>query len=317
MGHFGADCEAMIPDLTERERRRELTVIDGGTGTELRRRGFPVRDDVWTALAAVTHYPLLRDIHADFLRAGADVITANTFATTRFVLEGAGLAALHERLNRRSVAAALEARAAVGRAARVAGSLSCLPPAFDVARYPPAAVEARDYHALADLLADAGCDLLVLEMMQDTVHAPRACAAARASGLPFWLGVSARLEGDRLVAYDLPDVPLEASLDALLPYEPAAVCIMHTPLDAVLPALDLLRTRWPGPLGAYPELGVRPGFGPGANPEPRPDTFSPFSRPDTLLVAEARGWVAAGATIVGGCCGTTPADIRGLAELRG
>ncbi len=278
-----------------------ITVIDGGTGSELRRRGFPMRPDVWSALAGSTHYELLRDVHASYLAAGADVITTNTFATTRFVLDAAGLGERFEEINARTVAAAHEARDAEARSIAIAGSLSCLPPAFDVARYPPPAAEARAYAELAELLAAAGVDLLVLEMMQETEHAVRACEAARATGLPFWLGVSCRLRADRLVAYDFPDVPLERCLEALLPYEPAAVCVMHTPLDAVVPALELVRSLWSGPLGAYPEL---PAGARGATVPPHE------------LAAAAEAWLTAGATIVGGCCGATPAHIRALSRLR-
>jgi len=75
-------------------------VLDGGTGSELRRRGMALEGTDWSALAPLTHYDLLRAIHADYIDAGADVITTNTFATTRFVLEAAGHAAdgLHETL---------------------------------------------------------------------------------------------------------------------------------------------------------------------------------------------------------------------------
>ena len=65
-------------------------VLDGGTGTELRRRGMNLGQTTWSALASLTHYELLRAIHADYIAAGADVITTNTFATTRFVLAAAG-----------------------------------------------------------------------------------------------------------------------------------------------------------------------------------------------------------------------------------
>jgi S-methylmethionine-dependent homocysteine/selenocysteine methylase len=76
---------------------------DGGTGSELRRRGFALRPDVWSALASIEAPDLLRAIHADYIAAGADLITTNTFATSRFVLDGAGLGARFETHNRRAV----------------------------------------------------------------------------------------------------------------------------------------------------------------------------------------------------------------------
>ncbi|HEY8520159.1 MAG TPA: homocysteine S-methyltransferase family protein [Gammaproteobacteria bacterium] len=290
----------------ERLARGEIVLLDGGTGSELRRRGFPMRDDVWAALASVTHYDLLRAVHEDYLRAGADAIVANTFAGTRFVLAAGGLAGRFEEITRRAVAAAMEARAAAGRPAAVAGSLSCLPPCFDPNRYPEPAAEARAYRELAELLAACGVDAIALEMLEDTRHAALACEAARATGLPFWLGVSCRLERGRLVAFDFPDVTLEECLDALLPYEPAVVNVMHTPPEAVVPALELIRSRWQGALGAYPELGSAPG----------PAAGGPALPPDELAAA-ACAWVDAGARLIGGCCGTTPAHIAALhAALR-
>lgn len=275
-------------------------LLDGGTGTELRRRGMPLSGAAWSGLASLTHYELLVAIHADYVAAGADVVTTNTFATTRFVLDGAGHGDKFAAINARAVAAAREARDTSGRDVAIAGSLSCLPPRFDVHAYPDERAESAAYLELAETLAEAGVDLLILEMMQETRHAPLACAAARVVGLPWWLGVSCRLgAGGELVGFDFPLVSLATCLDVLLPLAPAAVAVMHSPLTAVVPALQALRTRWPGPLGAYPEIGAGRGsaIGPGE------------------LAVEAREWLEAGARIVGGCCGTTPEHIRALGRI--
>jgi S-methylmethionine-dependent homocysteine/selenocysteine methylase len=276
-------------------------VLDGGTGTELRRRGVPLSDSAWSALAAVTDFELLRTIHSDFIAAGADIITTNTFATTRFVLEAAGQRDDFAKINARAVAAAREARDGSGREVAIAGSISCLPPHFDAHAYPDERTEAAAYRELAETLAEAGVDLLALEMLQETRHAPLACEAAHAVGLPVWLGVSCRLgAGTALVGYDFPLVPLADCLDALLPFAPAAVNVMHSPIAAIEPALRVVRARWDGPLGAYPEIGD-------GTPH-APHSVSPAD-----LAAHARTWVASGARIVGGCCGTTPEHIRALA----
>jgi homocysteine S-methyltransferase len=275
-------------------------LLDGGTGTELRRRGMALSDAAWSGLASLTHYDLLVAIHADYIAAGADVVTANTFATTRFVLDAAGHGNEFAAINARAVAAAREARDRSGRTVAIAGSLSCLPPCFDAHAYPDERAESAAYLELAETLAEAGVDLLILEMMQETRHAPLACAAARAVGLPWWLGVSCRPgAGGELVGFDFPLVPLATCLDALLPLEPVAIAVMHSPLTAVVPALTTMRTRWDGPLGAYPEIGD------GRGPTLASGDF----------VAEAREWLAAGARIVGGCCGTTAEHIRALGRL--
>jgi S-methylmethionine-dependent homocysteine/selenocysteine methylase len=281
--------------------------MDGGTGTELRRRGFPMRPDIWSALAALTHYPMLRSIHLEHIEAGADVITANTFATARFVLEEAGLGADFQAINRRSLEAAKEAREISGRNVAIAASLSCLPPRFDASGYPDLATERSAYIELAELFAAEGADLIALEMLQDTEHAPLACAAARDSGLPFWLGVSCRERNGELVAFDFPEQPLADVLDALLPFGPSVVTVMHSPRAAVLPALALVREHWDGLLGAYPAL---PGNGSIEN-----DVGEPIAPHE--LAALASQWLAHGARVMGGCCGTTPDYVRALKQAAG
>lgn len=276
--------------------------IDGGTGSELRRRGMALDAATWSALAPLTHYELLRGIHADYIAAGADIVTTSTFATTRFVLEAAGHGDDFAAVNARAVAAAREARDASARDVAIAGSISCLPPRFDAHAYPGEGDESAAYRELAETLAEAGADLLLLEMMQETRHAPLACAAARAVGLPVWLGVSCRAgAGGALVGFDFPLVPLTTTLDALLPFAPDAVAVMHSPVASVAPALHEIRARWRGPLGAYPTIGDGTATSHPVTPEE--------------LAEHARDWIAGGARIVGGCCGTEPSHIRALAAL--
>jgi S-methylmethionine-dependent homocysteine/selenocysteine methylase len=278
-------------------------VIDGGTGTELRRRGMALSRTTWSALASLTEFDLLRTIHSDYIDAGADVIITNTFATTRFVLEATGRRDDFTLINSQAVAAAREARDMSDREVAIAGSISCLPPRFDAHAYPDESTERAAYLELAETLAEAGVDLLALEMLQETRHAPLACEAARAVGLPVWLGVSCRLGASAtLVGFDFPLVPLAECLEALLPFAPAAVNVMHTPVTAIEPALQEVRARWPGPLGAYPEIGD-------GTPH-APHSVSPDS-----LATHAVGWLANGARIIGGCCGTTREHIRALAKL--
>jgi S-methylmethionine-dependent homocysteine/selenocysteine methylase len=88
----------------------------------------------------------------------------------------------------------------------------------------------------------------------------------------------------------------------VLEFAPDAIAIMHTPLDAMLPALELLQGRWQGPIGAYAEIPY---------PEDPDGDGSERLSPATYATA-ARNWVDAGAHIVGGCCGTTPEHIAAL-----
>jgi S-methylmethionine-dependent homocysteine/selenocysteine methylase len=294
----------MIPRLLNKTADGGVLVLDGGTGSELGRRGVRLDPDAWSAPATLTDFETLVGIHADFIDAGADIVTTNTFAASRFVLAAAGLEARATELVRRAVEAARLARERCGRDVAIAGSMSCLPPAFDTHRYPDERAERSAYAELAETLAAAGVDALLLEMMQETRHAPLACEAAHAVGLPVWLGVSCRRDpGGTLVGFDSPSVPLATCLETLLPWAPAAVAVMHSPLDALVPALAAVRQRWAGLLGAYPEIGDAASGTAAVTPED--------------LVREARAWLEAGARLLGGCCATTPAHVRALAARYG
>src|SRR5258708_223417 len=112
--------------LKERLAAGEAIILDGPTGTELQRRGAPMDPAAWCGPATLDNDRMLTEIHADYIHAGADVITANTFASSRLILAKAGLADRVREINERAVAAALRARdtAANGAAVVVAGSLS-------------------------------------------------------------------------------------------------------------------------------------------------------------------------------------------------
>lgn len=282
-------------------------ILDGATGSELQRRGVPVSRVVWTALASIEHYETLVSIHRDYVDAGADVITANTFATNRFMLAASDLDDRFIDLNSAAVAAAMDAARSSKRPVAVAGSISCLPPGFDTHAYPSPAEEIAGYNELAEALANLGVDLLLLEMMQDTRHARWALDAALRTGLPVWLGLSCRQDAgtNKLVAFDFPHSEFIEYADRLTAAGPTVVNIMHTPCTAVGPAMDALRSVWSGPVGAYPEVG----------------SFDPVSRRRTNqigpeeLVAHAVDWYRRGACVLGGCCGAAPEHIRALHNM--
>ena len=290
----------------EKLERGEVVLLDGGTGSELQRRGVPMNKAAWSGLAVHTHPGIVREVHEAYIEAGAEVIITNTFGTTRFVLEAAGLGREFENINRNAVRLAVEAREASGGHVAIAGSLSNLPPGMLARNYPLAEAELAGLRELGAILADNGADLIALEMMQDTRHAAWAMEAALATGLPVWLGVSCRRrpDGGGLVGFDLPDVAFATVLDTLIPMGPDAVNIMHCELDVVAPAMDMVAERWRGPVGVYPEVG---DFNP---PE---WVFDPDSTPEGF-VQQARDWAARGALLIGGCCGTTPEHIQALHE---
>jgi homocysteine S-methyltransferase len=293
--------------VDDRLARGEVVLLDGGMGTELEARGVPMDDDVWSGAANLTHADVVQAIHEDSIAAGADVVIANSFAAAPWALASAGLGDRVAEVNERAVEAALRARAASGRDdVLVAGSLSS---AEGIRSRPPSATELREgYAAQAVMLAEAGVDLFVLEMITSARHGVPALEAAFATGLPVWLGVSAAVAADgRVTAFERDDAPLDDLLRELLTPELAAVNVMHSEVTAVIPAAEVVRARWSGPIGAYPHVGdwTPPNW-----------VFHPIE-PDAYASAAAE-WVEHGVQIVGGCCGIAPVHIAAVkARLAG
>ncbi len=290
--------------------RGEILLLDGGTGTELERRGVPMDSAAWCGTAALEHQDAIRDLHEDYIRAGADAIITNTFATHRPLLEAAGLGDQVAVIVRRAVEAALEARERAGcPGVLVAGSMSTMPANNIQGGYPPDDEQMAAYREQCGLLAEAGVDLIALEMMQFHERAVLAFRAAKETGLPVWLGVSARKDPDTgaITPFNWPDESFEELLDTLIPLGPQVVHVMHSEIAAVPEAVAMVQERWDGPVGVYPESGyfTMPNW-----------NFVDVIDPADLL-EEARGWVAAGVQIVGGCCGLGPEHIRALGALRG
>ncbi len=301
-------------------------VLDGATGTEIARLGGRMNGAAWCAEANRTHPDIVRTVHEEYIRAGADVITANTFATSRHVLAGAGLDQETVAINRRAVELACEARvnAAAGRPVWVAGSISNMVAWIEGTvspdpRYLPTRdEEAANYREMADIFAEAGADILLLEMMSDIDRASLCLEAALATGLPVWVGVScSRLPDGSMIGWDIareehgrladdhePRVPLPLSeiVAGLTAQGGDVYGIMHSSIDATGPGLEVLRGLWSGPIMAYPETLLADPTSSGSTA-----TVNPLEFADAC-----RSWVDAGVQIIGGCCGTTIEHIHAL-----
>ena len=153
--------------LLQRLAAGHIAILDGPTGTEEQRRGAPINPGAWCGPATLGNDRLLVDIHRDYIEAGAEVVTANTFAASRLMLGAAGMPDKSEEIVTRAVAAARDARDASREDVVVAGSLSHMVPVargtavVDPAQLPSEAEMSDAFHALAYQLRDAGCELIM------------------------------------------------------------------------------------------------------------------------------------------------------------
>ncbi len=285
----------------------ETIVLDGATGTELEKRGATMNDASWCALATRTHPDVLHQIHADYIRAGADIITANTYASTLAMLEAAGEAEAFDELNRDAIRIARKARDEIAdRPVAIAGSISvsrAIEPGTDRIVTPDNISEKywrAKFSAKADILASEGVDLIMMEMMRDLDMSAWATEEAVKTGLPVWVGIACEKDKDgRLVGFGRHDVELKQIIDGLGGLGGQVMGLMHSTIDDTRDALPVFLDNWDGPLAVYPESGhfEMPSW-----------QFSDVIEPSVFARLTA-DWVKTGVQIVGGCCGIGPEHI--------
>lgn len=278
-----------------------ITLLDGATGTELSRRGQDTRLPLWSARPLADAPEAVVAVHRDYLGAGCDVLTACTFRTHERSLQRGRWAGRSAELNRRAVDCAREAvEAERAEGIRVAGSIAPLEDCFAPSLVPSDGELEREHGEQAESLAAAGADLLLVETMNTRREAEAAVTAARAAGLPTWCsfvtdGAGHLLSGEPLAdaARAVEDLGVEAALVNCLP-----VVDLLGDVGRLLAAVEV-------PAGGYGNIGHAHDVE-GWRVELM---LSP-----TEFAARSLECVAAGARIVGGCCGTQPEHLAELAE---
>ncbi len=288
-------------------------LLDGGMGRELSFRGVPVPPTIWSAAALLTHPVVVRTVHEEFIAAGADIVTANTYGIIRSDLAKEGIEERYAELNDLACRLACQARRRAGRPVAVAGSLPPLGGSFRPDRVGPFDRLVERYREQAGLLAPH-VDLLICETMSSAEEARAAATAACATGKPVWVAFtlhedrSGRLRSAQAVPQAvraLEGLPVSGFL---------ANCCAPESVTAAMPGLVRTGAPWVGgyanTFGPIPEDWTLDGHGETDGALPLRSDLDPDA-----YAEHARRWLFAGASVVGGCCGTRPAHIRRLRAL--
>ena len=301
--------------LSDRLKNREIILLDGGVSTEIQKRGVSMDEDVWSGIAHRTHPEITLQVHEDYIRSGSQVITANTYSTARHVLERINMGDQVRSLNEEAVQLARKARDnAAADEVWVAGSISSMAPFNNEEEVAVGESVESNYREIAEILAESGVDLLILEMMRETVNSILVIEAALSTGLPVWIGYSAMMADDgknvitwrwKNVKSKPPTGDFEELVKETVNLGIDAAGIMHSQVIDTEPALEVMSRHWHGPKLAYAETGALE----------KPDwNFKEICTPEKYSEV-LKNWVSShGVQIVGGCCGTGPEHIRILKE---
>jgi homocysteine S-methyltransferase len=284
----------------------KMVLCDGAMGTMLYARGVFINrcfDEL-----NLSQPELVRTVHAEYLQAGAEVVETNTFGANAFRLERYGLRDKVMQINLAGVKLARqcvdEIRDKQSTEAYVAGAMGPLgvriEPAGGVTADEARAAFAEQVRALAKGGPGVGADLLVLETMTSLAEAEQAIRAAKieAPELPVVVMVTVDEQGSCLDG-----ATAETAAKKLTEWGADAVgCNCSEGPGAVLDVIQRMQGVTTLPLAAMPNAGL-PKLVEGRNI---------YMASPEYMASFARKFVKAGATFVGGCCGTTPTHIRAM-----
>ena len=334
--------------LKSRLDRGEVIILDGAIGTELQAMGVPMDPAAWCGPGNYTHPSTVRQMHERYIKAGADVITTNTFNTLRPALEASGYSELVREVNVRAVDAAHDAiaRTAVDRPICIAGSISCRIPIRDRRTgtllggtgfgygASLSTAELRAYaEEQANILAESGVDLFLIEnLWADNESRAIAAESAKATGLPVWVAFTASVaedgqpvrmsfgsDRDYSTGIGMPlwteswrpvddTKSLADGVNEIASVGPDVLGVFHSRIAETTSALEVVLDEWSGPVIVYPDAG-------------RDDYLATWQdssvsneESEEELTREAATWVEMGAQVVGTCCGFGVDYTRSLRE---
>ena len=282
-------------------------LLDGGMGQELIRRGAEPSPAMWAAWALLHDPGLVAAVHADYVAAGVDVLTTNTYSTFADRLEPAGFGDRVDELTRLAGRLAREAADAADRDVVVAASLPPLRNSYNPA--PDAGYDELlgEYREMVGSLTDS-VDLFLPETMGALSEAQAAVDAAHESGLPVWISFTLQGSPGPHLLDGTSFAEAVASIDA------DAYLINCCSPEQIFDALPILRAATDRLVGVYANafhdmpLGWR-----GREGDPLPPGRTDMGTDRYAQVALE--WVELGADIVGGCCEIGPAHIARIRQV--
>jgi S-methylmethionine-dependent homocysteine/selenocysteine methylase len=291
----------MRPDEISRWLEAGPRVLDGAMGSELLSRGVKPAARLWGVGALLEEPGQVRAVHRDNAAAGAEALTTATFRVAPYSLRRVGLEERAAELAGLAVRLAREGAAAAGRSPVILGSQTTLEDCYRPDLTPPDATLREEHARTAAMLAASGADALLLETFNSIREARAAAEAAAATGLAVMIAFACRAGGSLLSGEDVRDAAAAVSIPGVV-----AVGVNCTALRDLVPALARVAEGTRLPLVAYANNAY--------SAEDARWLDAPPTGPDGYARC-MQAAVAAGARLVGGCCGTTPAHIAALAAM--
>ena len=298
-----------IDQLKDSFKQGRIVVLDGAMGTELQRRGVKTQLPLWSAAANYSHGELVKQVHLEYLQAGAQIITTNTFRTGPRPVKAAGITTTYQELTKIACEHAQAARLEYGcleygnDSRLIAGCVATLEDCYEPDRTPPDAELRKEHSELVSALVNGGVDFIFAETMNSIKETVVVLEAAQKVGLPVAVSFVCNAKGELLSGESL-----SLAIAAIAPFSPLFIGTNCAPPDRLAQSLNILTELSEHPVCVYANGMGHPG-------EPLGWVFGELGTEADQYLLHVKRWVDSGARVVGGCCGTTPEYIAKIAEF--
>ena len=293
-----------IENLIEKLNNGKIILLDGGMGTELQRRGVNTSLPLWSAKALLNSPQTIKEIHHDYLLAGAEIIETNTFRTNHRTLAKAGLAEHDEKLTKLAVDLAKEAVAEFKNDKKIliGGVQTTLEDCYCPELVDDEKIILSEHRRWSKNLKKAGVDFIFLETFNTIREATTALKTVSETGLKATISFVCNDQAKLLSGE-----PLEQAVKIIEIFKPIAILINCLNPSTITKILPVLKSATNLPIGAY-------GNGLGQPHDDQGWIFDQSGKAVKTYVNEVQKWLAIGAQLVGGCCGTNPEYIQAIAK---
>ena len=285
-----------------------ITLLDGGMGQELLKRSSKDITPLWSTQVMIDEPDIVRDVHIDYIFAGARVITLNAYTMTPERLARDGQIEDFEKLQVAAINAAISAREAAGiPEVKIAGCLPPLVASYHAEVTPKYEAMLKSYSKIVAIQAPH-VDVFLCETMSSIAEAKAALVAAKESGLPVWVSLTIEDNDQGLLRSG---EALSDAVSMLDEFGADAKLLNCSKPEAILASWSKMKSDQ-GLTGAYGN-----GFTSIDSLKPGGTVKSMQSRTDLGPAAYAEfamEWVTNGAGLIGGCCEVGPAHIAELSK---
>lgn len=294
-----------------------IKILDGGTGVEIRRRGYEVpyfTESIWSAQSLIDNPEIVEQIHYDYINAGAEYITINNYSLTQPILSRANIENRLTELTSLSIDLAINAKNRSKKDIKIIGSLPPLETSYRSDLVINKSDMLDNYRVIAAILENK-VDVILCETMSSSIEAKTAVQAALETNSETW--VSWTLQGSR--SNTLPSgESIEQAFNELENVEPDAYLLNCCGANFVTDGMKILKNLTDKPIGGYANSSLVESINNTTlvDSDPRisqQNNSTPLN--EWEYANETYKWIENGATIIGGCCGTSPNHIKELNKI--